>query len=191
MYNRTRIMEKDEDWIDVDPVVPDWTCASITAGRRFENMTYSQMFDEVQKLHVSNGGVHLCVHSRPFKTVQGGLDELPISVEFYCPHSRDHGDQCGDKKMDEVRFILRQEHPNHCGLEAQLIDQEVPPKASDHVRLKRHPAPNKQRQKNQQRMRTKDMKRTLQSRSCVSTVPKKDGSLKFILLRDLNMNDGS
>lgn len=117
-------MNTDEEWwADVKPVVPDWACPSITSGRRFENMTYSQMYNEVQRLHVANGGVHLAVHSRPSQNTQGGVDELPISVEFYCPHSRDHGDQCGRKtpsnpsapratrETEEKRIYYNEEHP--------------------------------------------------------------------------------
>lgn len=124
-HNRMEIMDKeDEDWTEINSPVPDWTCASFTPGRRFEDMTYAEMFNDVQRLHVSNGGVHLAVHSRPSKDAQGGLDEIPISVEFYCPHSRDHGDQCGRKTSsrapdaprvnrdnEEKRIYYNRDHP--------------------------------------------------------------------------------
>ena len=87
------------EWIDVAPNKPlqidDWSCGSTFAcGRQFLDMTYAKMYETVQELHISNAGIHLDVN-----TSKGGrMTPLPDAVHFYCPHAREHPDQCGKKK---------------------------------------------------------------------------------------------
>ena len=124
-----RIMSDSEnDWVDAEPnaplQVPEWSCASIYAcGRRFSAMTYAEMYQKVQDLHIASGGVHLDVHARPSDCKGGDMEVLPGSVQFYCPHSRDHGNQCGqkppanptatrvDRKHEEKRVYFNRENP--------------------------------------------------------------------------------
>ena len=95
-------MDSDEEWVDVHPnaplEVPKWSCQdTFREGRRFLNMTYAELYDHIQELHVSNGGMHLDVHGRPFGRKGKENAALPGKIKFYCPHSRNHGEQ-GDKK---------------------------------------------------------------------------------------------
>lgn len=103
----------DDEWVDVAPnaalLVPEWSCAdTFKAGRMFLNMTYAEVYESVQKLHVAVGGVHLDVQCRPFG--KASTDALPGIVKFYCPHSRDHKDQKGShstkKKLNSVTRIV-------------------------------------------------------------------------------------
>ena len=122
-HNRMEIMDKeDEDWTEINSPVPDWTCASFTPGRRFEDMTYAEMFNDVQRLHVSNGGVHLAVHSRPSKDAQEKRSRKKIrrNVRVFTIACAS-----GMTLMDAVVCTLQQEHPNQHGHEALLINQEV------------------------------------------------------------------
>ncbi len=104
----------DDEWVDVAPnaalLVPEWSCAdTFKAGRMFLNMTYAEVYEGVQKLHVAVGGVHLDVQCRPFG--KASTDALPGIVKFYCPHSRDHKDQKGrkEKKNPEATRADRSE----------------------------------------------------------------------------------
>ena len=91
-----------EDWVDAGPnkpiEVPSWRCGDTFAeGRKFLNLTYSELYETIQNLHVANGGLHLDVHGRPFGNK--AEDMLPGKIKFYCPHTRDHKDQKGRKPL--------------------------------------------------------------------------------------------
>lgn len=91
------------DWIDEAPNKPlqidDWSCGSTFAcGRQFLDMTYAKMYETVQELHISNAGIHLDVNARASDSKGGHMIPLPDAVHFYCPHAREHPDQCGKKK---------------------------------------------------------------------------------------------
>jgi hypothetical protein len=120
--------DSENDWVDAEPNAPqqdlEWNCASIFAcGRRFTAMTYAEMYQKVQDLHIASGGVHLDVHARPSDCKGGDMEVLPGSIQFYCPHSRDHGDRCGqkppsnptaarvDRKHEEKRVYFNRENP--------------------------------------------------------------------------------
>lgn len=116
----------EDDWVDVGPnkeieILP-WTCGDTFAeGRKFLNMTYSELWETIQNLHVANGGLHLDVHGRPFGTK--AEDMLPGKIKFYCPHIRDHKDQKGRKPLknpeaarahreaEEKRVFFKQSDP--------------------------------------------------------------------------------
>ena len=120
--------DSEEDWVDAEPnaplQVPEWSCASTYAcGRRFSAMTYAEMYQKVQDLHIASGGVHLDVHARPSDCKGGDMEVLPGSIQFYCPHTRDHGDKCGHKqpvnpsaaraerKYEQKRVYFNRENP--------------------------------------------------------------------------------
>jgi hypothetical protein len=70
--NNMEVSDVEDEWIDVNPngplEVPEWGCGdTFKPGRRFLEMTYAELYAKVQELHVSNGGVHLDVQTRPFK----------------------------------------------------------------------------------------------------------------------------
>jgi hypothetical protein len=58
-------------------------------------MTYAELHSKIQELHVCNGGMHLDVHARPFGRKGKDNSALPGKFKFYCPHSRNFGDQKG------------------------------------------------------------------------------------------------
>ena len=121
-------MADDDEWIDDDPhaplQIPEWCCASTFAcGRSFDDMTYKEMYENIQELHINNGGNHLDVHARKSDRKGGDMELLPGSITFYCPHARDHGDQCGrktpenesaeraDRSHEEKRIYFKKENP--------------------------------------------------------------------------------
>ena len=121
-------LSDEEEWIDVQPNaplwIPEWSCAStFGCGRQFNNMTYKKMYETIQELHINNGGNHLDVHARVSDRKGGDMELLPGSISFYCPHSRDHGDQCGRKtpenesadranrSNEEKRVYFRKDNP--------------------------------------------------------------------------------
>ena len=121
-------LSDEEEWIDVQPNaplwIPEWSCAStFGCGRQFNNMTYKKMYETIQELHINNGGNHLDVHARVSDRKRGDMELLPGSISFYCPHSRDHGDQCGRKtpenesadranrSNEEKRVYFRKDNP--------------------------------------------------------------------------------
>ena len=72
--------DSDNDWVDAEPnaplKIPEWSVAgSYSCGRRFDCMTYGEMYQAIQDIHVANGGMHLDVHSRP-SDCKGGDVEL-------------------------------------------------------------------------------------------------------------------
>ena len=93
--------DDDYEWRNADPNAPahfpEWSCeGSFSIGRRFANMTYAELYNEIQKLHIKNGGLHLDVQNRAFTGKE--MEALPGIIKFYCPHCRDHGEQRGLKK---------------------------------------------------------------------------------------------
>jgi len=65
------LMADDYEWRNEDPNAPahfpEWSCAgTFSFGRRFANMTYAELYCEIQQLHVKNGGTHLDVQNRAF-----------------------------------------------------------------------------------------------------------------------------
>jgi hypothetical protein len=98
------VLDGEDEWIDVNPngplEVPEWGCGdTFKPGRRFLEMTYAELYSKVQELHVSNGGVHLDVQTRPFGRKGNDSSALPGKIKFYCPHSRGHSDQKGRKPL--------------------------------------------------------------------------------------------
>jgi len=115
-YIFSSAMDSDEEWVDVHPnaplEVPEWSCQdTFREGRRFVNMTYAELYDKIQELHVSNGGMHLDIHGRPFGSKGKEDAALPGKIKFYCPHSRNHGDQTNKKtkKTPEAKRADRSE----------------------------------------------------------------------------------
>ena len=94
----------DDDWVDANPnsalEIPQWGCQNtFKEGREFLDMTYAELYAKVQELHVLNGGIHLDIHSKPFGAGKKAEKwALPGRIKFYCPHSRDNGEQAGNKK---------------------------------------------------------------------------------------------
>lgn len=118
----------DEEWLDTAPnvglEVAPWGCAeTFHAGREFSNLTYAELYETIQTLHISAGGLHLDVQCRPFGSKSA--DCLPGKVKFYCPHAREHADQCGrkekkneegprsDRKGDMRRVYFNKAEPCH------------------------------------------------------------------------------
>jgi len=102
-YLLTFDMSNDDDWVDANPnsalEIPQWGCQNtFKEGREFLDMTYAELYTKLQELHVLNGGIHLDVHSKPFGSGRKAeKSAIPGRIKFYCPHSRDNGEQAGKK----------------------------------------------------------------------------------------------
>ncbi len=81
-------MAEDDEWIDDDPhaplQIPEWCCASTFAcGRRFDDMTYKEMYENIQELHINTGGNHLDVHARKSDRKGGDMELLNHGHQNY------------------------------------------------------------------------------------------------------------
>ncbi len=77
--------DDEDEWIDDHPngplEVPEWGCGdTVKPGRRFSIMTCAELSSKVQELHVSHGGVHLDVQTRPFGRKGNDSSALPGKI---------------------------------------------------------------------------------------------------------------